>query len=46
LASFHAPGGEGGSGGGFKEDVVGGGTGGVDDKIGKNSGGMNVAHTS
>jgi hypothetical protein len=46
LASFHAPGGEGGSGGGFNDDVVGGGTGGVDKKTGKNSGGMKVVHTS
>jgi len=36
---------EGGSGGGFHDDVGGGGMG-IFDKIGKNSGGMKVAHTS
>src|SRR6266446_8381441 len=43
IPPFHPAGGEGGSGGGFNADVEGGGAG---DKIGKNSGGMEPAHTS
>ena len=43
---FHAPGTEGGSGGGFNEDVGASGAGGANDRIGKNSGGMKLPHTS
>ena len=43
---FHAAGDEGGSGGGSDEDIGGGCTRGVDDNIGKNSGGMKASHTS
>ena len=45
TSGFHATGDEGGSGGGFNDDVGGGGMGDSDDKIGKNSGGLKVAHT-
>jgi len=45
-SGFQAAGDEGCSGGGFNDDVGGGGMGVSDDKIGKNSGGMKVAHTS
>jgi len=43
--SLHAPEDKGGSGGGFNDDAGGGGTG-IFDKVGTNSGGMKVAHTS
>jgi hypothetical protein len=46
TSGFHAAGDEGGSAGGFNDDVGGGGMGVSDDKIGKNSGGMKVAQTS
>ena len=45
TSGFQAAGDEGGSGGGFSDDVDGGGMG-IFDKVGKNSGGMKVAHTS
>src|SRR5712691_11314102 len=43
---FHPAGGKGSSVGGFNADVEVGGTGGTDDKTGKNSGIMKLAHTS
>jgi hypothetical protein len=46
TSGFHGAGDEGGSGGRFNDDVGGGGMGGSDDKIGKNSSGTKVAHAS
>jgi hypothetical protein len=43
---FHAAGNEGGSGGGYEAVDVGNEPGGADDKIGENSGGTKLAHTS
>jgi hypothetical protein len=43
---FHTLGDDGGSGGGFGADAIEGGAGDAPDRIGKNSGGIKLAHTS
>jgi hypothetical protein len=43
---FHTLGDDGGSGGGFGADAIEGGAGDAPDRIGKNSGGITLAHTS
>ena len=43
---FHTLGDDGGSGGGFGADAIEGGAGDATDRIGKNSGGIKLAHTS